>query len=123
NYRHSETLPQLNFFTLQGMMKGFIDLIFVHNGKFYIADYKTNYLGDLPEDYNETNVHQAMLDAYYDVQYLIYSVALMRYLKFRMPNFNYDEHFGGIFYLFVRGMSHSGNHGIYFRKPKEEDIV
>ncbi|MGL4673586.1 MAG: hypothetical protein ACRCXK_01870, partial [Wohlfahrtiimonas sp.] len=66
---------------------------------------------------------QAMLDAYYDVQYLIYSVALMRYLKFRMPNFNYDEHFGGIFYLFVRGMSHSGNHGIYFIKPKEEDIV
>ncbi len=123
NYRNTETLPQLNFFTLQGMMKGFIDLIFVHNGKFYIADYKTNYLGDLPEDYNEANVHQAMLDAYYDVQYLIYSVALMRYLKFRMPSFNYDEHFGGIFYLFVRGMSHSGTHGIYFRKPKEEDIV
>lgn len=123
NYRDSETLPQLNFFTLQGMMKGFIDLIFVHNGKFYIADYKTNYLGNLPEDYNESNVHQAMLDAYYDVQYLIYSVALMRYLKFRLPNFNYDEHFGGIFYLFVRGMSHSGTHGIYFRKPKEEDIV
>lgn len=122
-YRNSETLPQLNFFTLQGMMKGFIDLIFVHNGKFYIADYKTNYLGDSPEDYNETHVHQAMLDAYYDVQYLIYSVALMRYLKFRLPNFNYDEHFGGIFYLFVRGMSHSGNHGIYFRKPKAEDII
>ncbi len=123
SYRNAETLPQLNFFTLQGMMKGFIDLIFVHNGKFYIVDYKTNYLGDSPEDYNENNVHQAMLDAYYDVQYLIYSVALMRYLKFRMPNFNYDEHFGGVFYLFVRGMSHSGKHGIYFRKPKKEDII
>ena len=104
------------------MMKGFIDLIFMHNGKFYIVDYKTNHLGNHSKDYDDTNLNTAMLDNYYDVQYLIYSVALTRYLKFRMPNYNYDEHFGGVFYLFVRGMTDIGSDGIYFRKPTEKQI-
>lgn len=122
-YRHADALPELSFYTLNGMMKGFIDLIFMHNGKYYIVDYKTNYLGGQIEDYNEPALHQAMLESYYDVQYLLYSVALMRYLKFRLPNFNYDENFGGVFYLFVRGMDQTSSHGIYFRKPSEESIL
>ena len=121
-YREAKQSPQLDFYTLEGMMKGFIDLIFMHNGKFYIADYKTNHLGNHAKDYDDAHLHQAMLDNYYDVQYLIYSVALTRYLKFRMPNYNYDEHFGGIFYLFVRGMTDNGSDGVYFRKPTEQQI-
>ncbi len=121
-YRGTKHSPQLDFYTLQGMMKGFIDLIFMHNGKFYIVDYKTNHLGNHSKDYDDTNLNTAMLDNYYDVQYLIYSVALTRYLKFRMPNYNYDEHFGGVFYLFVRGMTDIGSDGIYFRKPTEKQI-
>ena len=98
-------------------MKSFIDLIFMYEGKFYIIDYKTNHLGHSLADYHQDALHQAMLDNYYDVQYLIYTVALTRYLRFRMPDFDYDRHFGGIFYLFVRGMPSSGDSGIYHIVP------
>lgn len=123
NYRQQECLPNLEFYNLKGMMKGFIDLIFMHDGKYYIVDYKTNYLGDHRSDYSPNRLHQAMMDAYYDVQYLIYTIALTRYLKSRMKNFSYDEHFGGVFYLFVRGMNEDDNHGVYFTKPTEENIL
>ncbi|MBS7821269.1 UvrD-helicase domain-containing protein [Wohlfahrtiimonas chitiniclastica] len=112
----------LDFFTLEGMMKGFIDLIFMHEGKFYIIDYKTNHLGNTLEDYQHDALHQAMLDNYYDVQYLIYTVALVRYLRFRMSDFDYDRHFGGVFYLFVRGMTDTGDTGIYYTLPSRDHI-
>lgn len=117
-----EIAAQLDFYTLEGMMKGFIDLIFMHDNKFYIIDYKTNHLGDHLHHYQQESLHLAMLTHYYDVQYLIYSVALMRYLQLRLPQFDYDEHFGGIFYLFVRGMEKDGTNGIYFQKPSKETI-
>ncbi|OYQ74588.1 UvrD-helicase domain-containing protein [Wohlfahrtiimonas sp. G9077] len=115
--QHRDQPATLDFFTLEGMMKGFIDLIFMYEGKFYIIDYKTNHLGHSLADYHQDALHQAMLDNYYDVQYLIYTVALTRYLRFRMPDFDYDRHFGGIFYLFVRGMTSSGDSGIYHIVP------
>lgn len=89
---------------VQGLMKGYIDLVFRHQGRFYLADYKSNYLGAAPSDYRQENLARAMAGHRYDLQYLIYTVALHRYLGRRLPAYDYDRAFGGVFYLFLRGM-------------------
>jgi len=90
---------------VNGLMKGYIDLVFTYEGKFYIADYKSNYLGPAPEDYRQEKLAEAMGEHRYDLQYLIYTVALHRYLGTRIPDYCYENHLGGVFYLFLRGMS------------------
>jgi len=98
---------------LQGMMHGFMDLVFEHNGRYYLADYKSNHLGDCLDDYN----HQAMLaanqDHYYDLQYLIYSLALHRYLGQRIAHYDPVIHFGGVYYLYLRGMTVGASTGVF----------
>jgi exodeoxyribonuclease V beta subunit len=86
-------------------MKGFIDLIFEWQGKYYIIDYKSNHLGNRFEDYQQKNLQDEMIKAGYDMQYHIYLVALNRYLRKRVPGYDYDLHIGGVYYLFIRGMS------------------
>ena len=98
---------------LQGMMHGFIDLIFEHEGRFFVADYKSNYLGDSLEDYNYQSMLEANQSHYYDLQYLIYSLALHRYLGQRMPNYDPALHFGGVYYLYLRGMSPKAASGVF----------
>lgn len=104
---------------LRGMMHGFIDLIFEYQGRYYIADYKSTHLGERIEDY-----HFAALEAnnqahYYDLQYLIYSVALHRFLQLRLPDYQIEQHFGGVYYLYLRGMlaqpSSQSYPGVYYR--------
>ena len=113
--RHRDGLPTAlpSHPVLQGMMHGFIDLIFECDGRFFVADYKSNHLGDCLENYH----HQAMLVAnqqhYYDLQYLIYSLALHRYLGQRMPNYDPSQHFGGVYYLYLRGMSPKAATGVF----------
>lgn len=107
---------------LQGMMHGFIDLIFEYGGRYFVADYKSNHLGDDLENYHQ----QAMLDAnqhhYYDLQYLIYSLALHRYLGQRMPNYDPVQHFGGVYYLYLRGMSPKAGTGIFATAISIEEL-
>ncbi|MBE8168445.1 MAG: exodeoxyribonuclease V subunit beta [Shewanella sp.] len=108
----------LVFDDLIGMLKGFIDLTFEFNGKYYIADYKSNHLGDDFECYSIRNMSQAILDHRYDLQYILYTLALHRYLKPRIADYSYDEHIGGCYYLFLRGMSaNQPKSGIYYDKP------
>jgi len=89
---------------LHGLMTGYIDLVFRYQGRFYLADYKSNYLGGDAADYGQDNLALAMAGHRYDLQYLIYCVALHRYLGLRLADYDYDRHFGGVFYLFLRGM-------------------
>ena len=111
-------IPQLNFNDLSGFMKGFIDLVFEHKGRFYIADYKSNWLGDKASDYNNQSMTDAMVMHSYPLQYLLYSLALHRYLKTRLPDYDPDEHFGGVYYLFIRGMQPAWEQaGVYFDRP------
>lgn len=111
-------LNQLNFNDVTGFMKGFIDLIFEFEGRFYIADYKSNWLGDKAEDYDKVALDEAMVTHGYPLQYLIYSLALHRYLKIRLPDYDPEQHFGGVYYLFIRGMQAEwGQAGVYFDKP------
>lgn len=89
---------------VHGLMKGYIDLVFRHQGRYYLVDYKSNYLGAAVADYRQENLARAMAGHRYDLQYLIYCVALHRYLGRRLPAYDYDRDFGGVFYLFLRGM-------------------
>ena len=109
---------QLNFQRVKGMLLGFIDLVFTHGGKYYIIDWKSNHLGHQPENYHPGNLAREMERKLYPLQYLLYTVAVNRYLERRIVDYHYDSHFGGVFYLFLRGIdaAYPGN-GIYFDKP------
>jgi exodeoxyribonuclease V beta subunit len=105
-------------------MRGFIDLVFRHQERYYIADWKSNYLGPRVADYSPGKLRQVMRDEDYALQYLIYTVALHRYLALRLPEYDYERHFGGVFYLFVRGIeARSGDrYGVYRARPERNLI-
>lgn len=86
---------------LQGFLTGFIDLVCAYGGRYYVMDYKTNSLGD----YQAPQLNAAMHEHNYGLQYWIYTLVLHRYLQNRLPDYDYAEHFGGVRYLFVRGMT------------------
>uniref|UniRef100_UPI002B278C3E PD-(D/E)XK nuclease family protein n=1 Tax=Immundisolibacter sp. TaxID=1934948 RepID=UPI002B278C3E len=108
----------LRFDAVEGVLKGYIDLVFEHAGRFYLADYKSNWLGATAADYAPAALRAAMAEHRYDLQYLVYTVALHRYLRLRVPDYDYERHFGGVYYLFLRGMAPGqGDAGIYFDRP------
>jgi len=107
---------------LEGLMTGFIDLIFELNGKYYILDWKSNHLGNKLEDYGPDQLEEAMKASNYNLQYLIYTVALKRWLESRIPDFDYYKHFGGVLYVFLRGTREGQETGIYKAIPDREDI-
>ncbi len=90
--------------SLQGYLTGFIDLVCRHRGKYYVMDYKTNYLGPYVSDYGEKQLVAAMYDHNYGLQYWIYTLVLHRYLLATLSGYEYERDFGGVFYLFARGM-------------------
>ena len=104
---------------MQGLLRGFIDLIFVWQGRYYILDYKSNHLGDTPEDYHQEALNTAMMSHRYDIQYQLYTVALHRLLRWRVPDYAPETHFGGVLYLFLRGLDASGQ-GMFFTRPSAE---
>ncbi|EZH78122.1 exodeoxyribonuclease V subunit beta [Aeromonas hydrophila] len=110
----------LSFATVQGMLKGFIDLVFEWQGRWYLLDYKSNHLGMSPADYSRPALEQAMAEHRYDLQYQLYSLALHRLLALRLPGYDFDQHFGGVFYLFLRGMPQGG---IFHTRPSRELVL
>lgn len=119
----SKRCPPLNFEKVQGILKGFIDLTFYWNGKFYLLDYKSNYLGEDASYYTQEAMAEAMIDHRYDLQYQLYSLALHRYLKQRLPDYDYETYFGGVYYLFLRGIDNvNSQNGIFFYRPVKEFI-
>jgi len=120
-WNYLQFLKPPHFDVLQGFMRGFIDLVFEHQGKFYLLDYKSNYLGQNQAAYHYSCLLPAMQQHHYLLQYHIYSVALHNYLQQRLPNYNYTQHFGGVYYLFLRGMrpEWGSDYGIFRDKPEE----
>ena len=120
---HGYPVPTLDFGSLEGYLRGFIDLVFEHEGRFYVLDWKSNHLGDGPGQYGQTHLHAAMTVNGYHLQYLLYTVAVHRYLQQRMAGYQYDTHFGGVLYLFVRGVrpgwrdAAGAATGVYAHKP------
>ncbi len=117
----SQVINRSDFYDLSGFMKGFIDLIFEHEGRFYVVDYKSNFLGSSPQHYAAAQLDEAMISHDYPLQYLIYSLALHRYLALRLPDYDPELHFGGVYYLFIRGMHPDWQQaGIFADRPSKE---
>jgi exodeoxyribonuclease V beta subunit len=120
-----ERVAALGFAPLRGYLKGFVDLVFRHAGRFYVVDYKSNLLGPSEDDYRPTRLAAAMAEHHYPLQYLLYVVAFDRYLSLRVPDYDYDTHFGGVRYLFVRGMSpdHAPGTGVFSDRPSADLVA
>jgi exodeoxyribonuclease V beta subunit len=115
--RFAEAAEHLDFKYIAGYMKGFVDLVFEAGGRYYIADYKSNWLGNAYANYAPGRLAAAMAREHYYLQYLIYTVALHRYLKQRLPDYDYETHFGGVYYLFLRGIRPGQKTGIFWDRP------
>lgn len=108
---------------LYGMMNGFIDMFFEHQGKFYVLDWKSNHLGNVVSNYTGQLLQEAMTNNNYHLQYLIYTLAVCKYLKQRLSSFDYDKQFGGIIYCFVRGMRKEKESGVFFVRPEKQFVA
>ncbi len=121
-------LNRLAFADIQGYLRGFIDLVFEADGRYYLADYKSNWLGAAAVDYRPERLAEAIAEEAYFLQYLLYAIALHRYLSWRLPDYDYERHFGGVFYLFLRGMDPQPGpdldpaNGVFFDRPPAELI-
>jgi len=115
----SET--RLQFSPLQGFMKGFIDMVFEYQGRFYLVDYKSNLLGKQLTAYHQSQLSVVMQNEAYFLQAALYTVALHLYLARRLPAYDYEQHFGGVYYLFIRGMRSAWGaaYGVYRDKPPQ----
>ena len=112
-----------SFVPVRGMLKGFIDLVFEFNGRFYLVDWKSNWLGGRIEDYGETALTAEIRRRHYYFQYQLYTVALDRYLRHRLSGYRYEQHFGGVYYLFLRGIDPVRPElGIYRDRPQEQFV-
>ncbi len=113
--------PALEPKHLHGMLKGFIDLVLEHDGRYYVVDYKSNYLGATDSAYTAQAMKEAILKSRYELQYVLYLLAVHRLLKLRLPDYDYDQHMGGAIYLFLRG-DQAPTRGIHAERPPRELI-
>jgi exodeoxyribonuclease V beta subunit len=117
---YAARLEQLGFIPLRGFLKGFVDLVFRHDNRWYVVDYKTNHLGDTRSAYARDSMIEVMRHEHYVLQYHLYTVALVRHLRVRVPDFDYERDFGGVFYLFLRGMPEGA--GIWHDVPPRRRV-
>lgn len=120
SYSYLETIRRLPFSAWSGFLRGFMDLVFLREEKIFGLDYKSNYLGADYVDYGQAALQSCMEEHHYLLQALLYAVAIHRYARTRIPAYSYETHFGGMYYLFLRGMhpSRPGG-GVYFFRPEK----
>lgn len=111
-----QSRPPLQRDQLNGLFKGFIDLVFEHQGRYYVVDYKSNWLGQSAADYSDAAMRAAIAEHRYDLQYVFYILALHRQLRARLPGYDYEQHIGGALYWFVRGVE-SASGGLWQERP------
>ena len=108
---------------VRGFLTGSIDLVIRLDGpRFAIVDYKTNWLGPAGEPlmlshYRPEALAAEMIRAHYGLQALLYTVALHRYLRWRMPGYEPGRHLAGVLYLFLRGMAGEPDAGVFAWRP------
>jgi len=112
-------IDNLLFAPAKGFMKGYMDMVFHNEERFFLVDWKSNYLGSRIEDYGKTSLYETMEKESYILQYHLYVLALHQYLRLKNKSYNYKDSFGGIFYIFIRGVDDSKSHGsgIYYDMP------
>lgn len=99
-----EQIERLDFSPSKGFMRGFIDLVFKRGDLFFLVDWKSNFLGPKVEDYAPELLALEMRRNLYTLQYVIYTLALDQYLRQRLPGYRYEKNFGGVYYIFLRGI-------------------
>ena len=104
--------PALQTQQLNGLLTGFMDLVFEHQGQYFVLDYKSNKLPNYAHD----SITDSMLSHRYEVQYTLYILAVHRLLKSRLKDYSYEQHIGGAIYLYLRGIDQVGQ-GLYVNKP------
>jgi len=117
-------LGNLAFSPSKGFLKGYIDMIFRSKNRYYLVDWKSNYLGSRIENYSKKILENTMKDDFYILQYYLYTLALHLYLRSRVADYRYETHFGGAFYVFIRGVDthHGSDYGIYSDFPSPRFI-
>jgi len=114
---NAQPRPQLMPDRLNGMLKGFMDLVFEYEGRYYVVDYKSNWLGADSADYTAAAMAEMVLEKRYELQYTLYLLAIHRQLKARLgEDYDYDEHIGGAVYIFLRGLDGPCT-GLHTEKP------
>jgi len=109
--------PHLGEQPLNGLMKGFIDLLAEYEGRFYVIDWKSNWLGPDNSAYQAEVMQEAMLDKRYDLQLAIYLLALHRHLRHSLGEaYDYERHVGGAMLVFLRGIE-APSRGVISLKP------
>ena len=123
--QYAARIRRMNVHGLRGLLAGFIDLTFEWNERWYIVDYKTNQLGPRTSDYSHAKIEQAMVEHDYILQATLYCVALDQLLRQRVNSYDYQRDFGGVVYIFLRGLPQSSalDRGIYFDRPEESLIT
>jgi exodeoxyribonuclease V beta subunit len=106
----------------KGYLKGLIDLIFRGNGMYQVLDWKSNLLSDRYDGFAGPQMEKEMLSHHYVLQYHLYVVALNKFLESKIDDYSYENNFGGVYYLFVRGMQVGSNSGIFYDLPSVETI-
>ena len=102
------------------MLSGFIDLVFEYQGRYFIADFKSNHLGSRVKDYAPARLEHSIAEHRYDLQYVLYSVALQRFLRARLgAGYDPAAHFGGVYYLYLRGVRRASgaDYGVFHTRP------
>ncbi len=115
--RCAAALRDLPTSAVRGFLAGQMDLVFRVGSRWFLVDYKSNDLGPARSDYSPERLDDEMIASYYFLQYHLYATALHRYACVRMPGFEWDRDFGGVFYLFVRGLDRTGRTGVFWDRP------
>lgn len=114
-----DLLEKIGTTELKGFMNGFIDMIFCYEDRYYILDWKSNKLGSGIEFYTAPYLLESMEHSHYNLQYFIYTIALHKYLKNRLHGYDFDQHFGGAYYIYLRGIEKgSTKHGVFYDAMK-----
>ncbi|MFP6626318.1 MAG: UvrD-helicase domain-containing protein, partial [Deltaproteobacteria bacterium] len=114
---YAARLARLDNREIEGYLSGIVDLLFEHQGRWFIIDWKSNHLGYHIDDYDDAGMWRAMCEHDYVLQYHLYTLALHRYLGARLPGYDYEKHFGGVYYVFLRGINDQGDQGWYCDRP------
>jgi len=112
-------LERISFSPKQGFMKGFIDAVLQFDGRYFLVDWKSNHLGHSAEDYSVEALESRMVADDYFLQYHLYAMALNRLLAQKIEGYRYARNFGGVFYIFLRGITAdpAAPSGVFFDKP------
>jgi len=114
---YAERVRRMRKESFEGYLTGIVDLAFEHDGRWWIVDWKSNHLGDTAGDYDAATMQDAMHQHDYTLQYLLYLVALHRHLRARIMGYDPATHWGGIAYVFLRGVVRDQPTGWYRDMP------